>query len=145
MKILILNGPNLNMLGKREPEIYGSKTLDNIETECRDYASLQNIEVDFFQSNCEGELVDKIQSANENYDALIINAGAFTHTSIALHDALNMLNIKIIELHISNIFAREEFRHKSFISQTANAVICGLGTDGYLISIKAVESLVKNL
>lgn len=137
MKILILNGPNLNMLGKREPEIYGKETLDDIKKQCKIKAEKGRAKIDFRQSNLEGELVDWIQEAVVgNYDGLIINPAAYTHTSVAILDALKMLNIPIIEIHLSNIFQREEFRHKSYVSPVATGIISGLGSKGYLLAIE---------
>ena len=133
-KIIILNGPNLNLLGEREKNQYGNFTLKDIEKNCNDYAIKNKINLSFFQSNIEGELVNEIQNARNNQDGLIINAGGYTHTSVAIHDALKILNIPIIELHISNIYNREEFRHKSLISKVAKGIVCGFGTDGYLMS-----------
>ncbi len=136
MKILILNGPNLNMLGKREPEIYGKETLDDIKNQCEIKAKEKGAEIDFRQSNLEGELVTWIQNAIGNFDGLIINPAAYTHTSVAILDALKMLNIPIIEIHLSNIFKREEFRHRSYISSAATGIISGLGSMGYLLAIE---------
>ena len=142
-KIIILNGPNLNLLGEREKNQYGSSTLKEIENTCEVYGKKLNLDVVFFQSNIEGELVDKIQSSRNDYDGLIINAGGYTHTSVAIHDALKILKIPIIELHISNIYNREEFRHKSLISKVAKSVICGFGADGYIMSLSAMNKLLK--
>lgn len=136
-KILILNGPNLNLLGTREPEVYGAETLADIETACVRRADALNLEVDFRQSNAEGQLVDWIQQARDQHVALIINAGAYTHTSIALLDALLALDIPVYEVHLSNIFRREPFRHMSFISRAAAGVICGCGGFGYELAIEA--------
>ena len=136
MKILILNGPNLNMLGKREPEIYGKETLDDIKKQCEIKAEKMGAEIDFRQSNIEGELVSWIQSAIGNFDGLIINPAGYTHTSVAILDALKMLNIPIIEIHLSYIFQREEFRHKSYVSLVANGIISGLGSKGYLLAME---------
>ena len=136
--VLILNGPNLNLLGTREPDIYGSETLDDVEARCRSMADDLGIAVDFRQSNIEGELVTWIQDARLSTQGLIINAGAYTHTSVALLDALNAYDPPIIEVHISNIHQREEFRHKSFISQAADGMICGLGTIGYDLALQAI-------
>ena len=141
-KIIILNGPNLNLLGEREKNQYGSFTLKDVEKSCGDYSSRSNIKLSFFQSNIEGELVDQIQSSRNNQDGLIINAGGYTHTSIAIHDALKILKIPIIELHISNIYNREEFRHKSLISKVAKGVICGFGADGYIMSLNAMKKFL---
>ena len=142
-KIIILNGPNLNLLGEREKKQYGNFTLKDLEKSCNDYADQNNITLTFFQSNIEGELVDQIQTARNNHDGLIINAGGYTHTSVAIHDALKILKIPIIELHISNIYNREEFRHKSLISKVAKGVICGFGADGYLMSLNAMNKFLK--
>ena len=142
-KIIILNGPNLNLLGEREKDQYGNATLKDIENICLDYAKKNKIDLSFFQSNIEGELVDLIQSSRNNQQGLIINAGGYTHTSVAIHDALKILKIPIIELHISNIYNREEFRHKSLISKVAKGIICGFGADGYLLSLKAMLNFLK--
>ena len=142
-KIIILNGPNLNLLGEREKKQYGSFTLKDLEKSCNDYANQNNIELSFFQSNLEGELVNQIQTSRNNQDGLIINAGGYTHTSVAIHDALKILKIPIIELHISNIYNREEFRHKSLISKVAKGVICGFGAEGYLMSLKAMNKFLE--
>ncbi len=142
-KIIILNGPNLNLLGEREKNQYGNFTLKNIEENCNNYASKNNINLSLFQSNIEGELVEKIQNARNNQDGLIVNAGGYTHTSVAIHDALKILKIPIIELHISNIYNREAFRHKSLISKVAKAVICGFGADGYIMSLQAMNKFLE--
>ena len=142
-KIIILNGPNLNLLGEREKEQYGNITLKDIEKNCNEYANMNKIKLSFFQSNLEGELVDQIQNSRNNHDGLIINAGGYTHTSVAIHDALKILNIPIIELHISNIYNREDFRHKSLISKIAKGVICGFGANGYLMSLKAMNKFLE--
>ena len=143
-KIIILNGPNLNLLGEREKNQYGSFTLKDIEENCNNYASQNKIQLSFFQSNIEGELVEKIQTSRNKQDGLIINAGGYTHTSVAIHDALKILKIPIIELHISNIYNREEFRHKSLISKVSRGVICGFGADGYIMSLKAINKFLYN-
>jgi 3-dehydroquinate dehydratase-2 len=143
-KIIILNGPNLNLLGEREKEQYGTENLKSIENNCNEFAVKNEIKLSFFQSNIEGELVNQIQNARKDQDGLIINAGGYTHTSVAIHDALKILNIPIIELHISNIYNREEFRHKSLISKTAKGVICGFGAKGYIMSLQAMVNLLKN-
>ena len=142
-KIIILNGPNLNLLGEREKNQYGSFTLKEIEKNCHNYANQNNIKLSLFQSNIEGELVDQIQNSRNNQDGLIINAGGYTHTSVAIHDALKILNIPIIELHISNIYNREEFRHKSLISNIAKGIICGFGLNGYLMSLQAMNKFIE--
>ena len=142
-KIIILNGPNLNLLGEREKEKYGNITLKDIENNCNKFAKENNIKLTFFQSNIEGELVTQIQESRIHHDGLIINAGGYTHTSVAIHDALKILKIPIIELHISNIYNREEFRHKSLISKVAKGVICGFGLDGYTMSLKAINKFLE--
>ena len=144
LKIQIINGPNLNLLGKREPDIYGHLTLDEIKKEVDSYCQPKKITADFYQSNIEGELVGKIQEISESADGLIINAAAFTHTSVAILDALNTLNIPKIEVHISNVFAREEFRHKSMISKSVNGIICGFGLNSYILAVDAIERIIKN-
>lgn len=141
-KVLVLNGPNLNMLGVREPEIYGSDTLADIETTCQEYAAKHGFALEFRQSNVEGELVTWIQEARESADAIVINAGAFTHTSVALLDALSIFDKPVIELHLSNVFAREEFRHRSYISPAASGIICGFGASGYELALDAVNRLL---
>ncbi len=142
-KIIILNGPNLNLLGEREKSQYGSFTLKDIEKECKEFAEKNNIELTLFQSNIEGELIEKIQNSRIEQQGLIINAGGYTHTSVAIHDALKILKIPIIELHISNIYNREEFRQKSLISKLARGVICGFGIEGYKMSLKAMIKFLK--
>ena len=139
IKIIILNGPNLNLLGEREKNQYGDFTLEDVEKNCNEYAKINDIELSTFQSNIEGELIEKIQASRDKQDGLIINAGGYTHTSVAIHDALKILKIPIIELHISNIYNREEFRHKSLISKVAKGVICGFGTEGYIMSLNAMK------
>ncbi|MFL2876045.1 MAG: type II 3-dehydroquinate dehydratase [Pelagibacterales bacterium MED-G43] len=143
-KIIILNGPNLNLLGEREKNQYGTFTLKEVENNCKEYSNNNNINLTFFQSNVEGELINQIQNSRNNQDGLIINAGGYTHTSVAIHDALKILKIPIIELHISNIYNREEFRHKSLISKVAKSVICGFGEEGYLMSLQAMKKFLKN-
>ena len=143
-KIIILNGPNLNLLGEREKSQYGSFTLTDVEKTCKEFANKNNLNIDFFQSNIEGELIQKIQDSRKNKDGLIINAGGYTHTSVAIHDALKILKITIIELHISNIYNREEFRHKSLISKVARGVICGFGAKGYVMALDAMKNYFKN-
>ena len=138
-KIIILNGPNLNLLGEREKNQYGSFTLQDIEIDCKKFAKNNNIELSMFQSNIEGELVGKIQDSRNSQHGLIINAGGYTHTSVAIHDALKILKIPIIELHISNIYNREDFRHKSLLSKVAKGIICGFGADGYIMALKAMS------
>jgi 3-dehydroquinate dehydratase II len=138
--ILVLNGPNLNMLGTREPEIYGAETLADIEAACQTRAAELDQTVEFRQSNAEGELVDWIQAARGTADALIINAGAFTHTSVALLDALKASGLPVFEVHLSNIFRREEFRHHSYVSEAAVGIICGFGGTGYVLALEAAAS-----
>ena len=142
-KIIILNGPNLNLLGEREKKQYGNLSLKDIEKNCNEYANKNGIKLIMFQSNIEGELVEKIQSSRNEFKGLIINAGGYTHTSVAIHDALKIVKIPIIELHISNIYNREEFRHKSLISRVATGVICGFGTEGYVMAINAIKQFLK--
>jgi 3-dehydroquinate dehydratase II len=143
-KVLVLNGPNLNMLGVREPKIYGSDTLADIETACQKHAATLGLAVEFRQSNNEGELVGWVQDARADKDALIINAGAFTHTSVALLDALTIFEKPIVELHLSNVFAREAFRHRSYISPAASGIICGFGASGYSLALDAVNRLLAS-
>ena len=138
-KIIILNGPNLNLLGEREKNQYGNSTLENIEKNCNEFAIKNNIKLTLFQSNIEGELVNQIQKSRNEQDGLIINAGGYTHTSVAIHDALKIIKIPIIELHISNIYNREDFRHKSLISKVANGIICGFGLEGYIMALDAMK------
>ncbi|CDZ16293.1 3-dehydroquinate dehydratase [Candidatus Johnevansia muelleri] len=141
MKILLINGPNLNLLGKREIDIYGNKTINDIENLIKKKFN-EKANITFYQSNNEGDIINYIQKAyKDSYEAIIINAGAYTHTSIAILDALNIFNGKIIEIHISNIYRRENFRHKSYISKRADAIIIGLGIYGYLL---AVDYLINN-
>jgi len=139
--VLVLNGPNLNMLGVREPAIYGTLSLGDVERLCRDRAESLGLSLDFRQSNQEGDLVSWIQEARATQDGLIVNAGAYTHTSIALLDALLICERPVIEVHLSNIFRREPFRHHSYISQAARGVICGLGVQGYLLALDALAAI----
>jgi len=141
-RIYILNGPNLNLLGEREPDIYGVSSLKDIENNLVTFANRNEAEVIFKQTNHEGELIELIHEAGKNSDGVIINPAGYTHTSIALYDALLALNIPIIEVHISNIYKREKFRHSSYVSMAANSVISGLGVDGYTV---ALENMLKNL
>ena len=141
--IFILNGPNLNLLGVRDPSIYGHDTLGDIEERCASRAEAFGLEIDFRQSNHEGQLVDWIQEARESADGIILNAGALTHTSVALLDALSAAELPIIEVHLSNIFRRESFRHHSYVSLVANGVICGLGTKGYELALDAIAGLIE--
>jgi 3-dehydroquinate dehydratase-2 len=142
-KIIILNGPNLNLLGVREKEKYGNVSLKNIENDCKRFAQKNNIDLTLYQSNIEGELVEQIQKARKDQNGLIINAGGYTHTSVAIHDALKILEIPIIELHITNIYNREEFRHKSLISKLASGILCGFGVEGYIMAIQAMSKIIK--
>ena len=144
MNILIINGPNLNLLGEREQSQYGSITFEKLKKNCLDRSKELKINLDFKQSNIEGEIVTMIQEARNKYDGLIINAAGFTHTSVAIRDAMSIFKKPSIELHISNIYKREEFRHKSFLSATVNGVICGLGSNGYILAINAMHELLKN-
>ena len=140
-KIEIINGPNINLLGKREPDIYGDLTLEKINKEIEDYAKELNLKTLFFQSNIEGEIVNKIQDSQKS-NGIIINAAAFSHTSVAIHDALKSMTIPKIEVHISNIYKREEFRHKSLISNVVDGVICGLGTNSYKLALKGIKNIL---
>src|SRR3974390_1235521 len=137
MKVLFLNGPNLNLLGQREPEIYGRPTLADIETKVRDRAAELKIIVEFRQSNLEGELVDLIQEAKGKFDVIVLNAAAYTHTSIALRDAISAVGVPTIEIHLSNVHAREEFRHKSLIAPVCWGQIAGFGGYSYLLALEA--------
>jgi len=142
--ILIINGPNLNLLGEREPEVYGHKTLADIESECRLITEEFGFQLEAYQSNHEGAIIDKIQEARQQLGGILINPGAYSHTSVALRDALASVDIPVIEVHISNIHAREEFRHYSFISAIADGVICGCGTDGYQYAIRRLISMLAS-
>lgn len=142
-QILLVNGPNLNALGTREPAIYGHETLPEIEAKCVAEAKKLGLALGCFQSNHEGEIVTAIQKAAKQYQGLIINAGAYTHTSVAIMDALLLLNIPIIEVHLSNIFQRDDFRHKSYVSRVAKGVICGLGSHGYVLALEALAGILK--
>ena len=143
-KIIIINGPNLNLLGEREQSQYGSITFENLEKNCLEKSNELGLDVNFIQSNIEGELVNIIQDSRKKFDGMIINAAAFTHTSIAIRDALSVFKKPIIELHISNIYKREKFRQKSLISDVVTGIICGLGSNGYILAINAVHELIKN-
>jgi 3-dehydroquinate dehydratase II len=141
--VFVLNGPNLNLLGVRDPSVYGHDTLGDIEERCTARAASHGLEIDFRQTNHEGQLVDWIQEARESADGIILNAGALTHTSVAVLDALSASGLPVIEVHLSNIFRRERFRHHSYVSLAANGVICGLGAKGYELAIEAVASLLE--
>ncbi len=144
-KILVINGPNLNLLGEREVEIYGKTSLEDIENETRKFAKINKIDVEFKQSNEESEIINWIQGCmKNNYKGLLINAGAYTHTSIAIFDALKAIKIPIVEIHLSNIHKREEFRKKSFISEVADGVIFGFGSYSYILAIMAINNLLTN-
>ena len=143
-KIIIINGPNLNLLGEREQSQYGSTTFDQLKENCLKEANKIGIELEFAQSNIEGELVNLIQDARKKFDGMIVNAAGFTHTSVAIRDALDLFKKPIIELHISNIYKREEFRHKSLISDIATGGIFGLGVEGYILAIISIEKILKN-
>ena len=142
--IIIINGPNINLLGEREQSQYGSITFDKLKENCLNKAKELKINLEFYQSNIEGELVTTIQKAKGKFDGIIINAAGFTHTSVAIRDALDVYKKPIIELHISNIYKREEFRHKSLISDVASGGIFGLGDNGYILAIIAMQNLLKN-
>ena len=142
--IIVINGPNLNLLGEREQSQYGSVTFDELKNNCIQHSKALEINIEFTQSNIEGEIVTIIQQAKKKYDGLIINAGGFTHTSVAIRNALAIFKKPSIELHISNIYKREEFRHKSMISDVVTGIICGLGTNGYILAINAMHELLKN-
>ena len=141
-KILIINGPNLNLLGDREKSKYGKTSLDEVEKNCESHAKLVDLDIKFIQSNIEGEIVTIIQKAKGNFDGIIINAAGYTHTSVAILDALLAVKIPTIELHITNIYNREEFRTKSLISKAVNGIICGFGINGYIMALDAIK---KNL
>ncbi len=142
--LYILNGPNLNLLGTREPEVYGKGTLADIEKLCRDAARKHGFEIVFRQTNVEGELVDWLHEARTKAAGVVLNAGAYTHTSIAIHDALKATTMPVVEVHLSNPFARESFRHHSYVSSVAQGVICGFGAQGYVFAIDALASLLAN-
>ncbi len=141
-KILIMNGPNLDMVGIREPGVYGSETLESINAEIKSYAETLGIECNFFQSNCEGALIDKIHSVLNDYDGCVLNAGAYTHYSYALRDAISSVNKPFIEVHMSNVHSREEFRHTSVISAVCKGVIAGFGKHSYMLAVKALGDML---
>lgn len=141
--ILIVNGPNLNMLGKRQPEVYGKETLDDIEAQTTTHGASLGFEVEFRQSNHEGDLVDWIQGARGRCAGIVLNAGAYTHTSIAILDALLAAEVPCVEVHLSNIHQREDFRHQSFVSKAAKGMICGFGSHGYILALDALARLIR--
>ena len=141
-KILIINGPNLNLLGNREKNFYGDTSLERIKSICEEKCIANKMEIEFYQSNHEGELLEKIHSVQNNFEGIIINPAAYTHTSIAILDALRATNKPKIEVHISNIYAREDYRRKSITSEAVNGVICGFGENGYLLAIEAMKKLI---
>ena len=143
MDLLLVNGPNLNLVGKREPTIYGSQTLEDIQEELMTLADELDAKLKFFQSNSEGEMIDCIQNSVGSIDGILINAGAYTHTSIALRDALLGVAIPYVEVHLSNIYSREEFRHKSFLSDKALGLVCGFGANSYQLALKGIVSYLK--
>ena len=139
MKILIINGPNLNMLGIREPEKYGTETLADVNEKIKSYCDGNKICVEFYQSNIEGEIINKIHSARGNFDGIVLNAGAFTHYSYAIRDAIPVAEMPVIEVHLTNVHAREEFRHNSVIAPVCKGQICGFGSNSYLVAVRALE------
>ena len=143
-KLYILNGPNLNLLGTREPEKYGNTSLENVKSLCNEKCINNELDLHFFQSNFEGEMIEEIHKANNNACGIIINAGALTHTSIGILDALTMFEGPKIEIHITNVYAREDFRHKSFISPVATGIIAGLGVNSYVLAIEAIKELIND-
>ena len=143
-KIIVINGPNLNLLGEREKEKYGNITLKHIEKECKNFAKKKNIQITFKQSNIEGKIVNYIQDSRKKFHGLIINAAGYTHTSVSIRDALMILTIPIVELHITNIYNREEFRHKSLMSKAARSIICGFGTQGYILALQGIKKIIEN-
>tara|TARA_A100001035_G_scaffold69537_1_gene53206 strand:- start:400 stop:846 length:447 start_codon:yes stop_codon:yes gene_type:complete len=143
-KILVINGPNLNLLGTREKEKYGQSSLEDIKNKCEGHANKLGLDIEFKQSNVEGEIVNFIQETRQKYSGIIINAGGYTHTSVAILDALLAVKKPTIELHITNIYKREDFRHKSLISKAADGIICGLGADGYVMALDGIKKIIKN-
>jgi len=144
MKILVLNGPNLNLLGKREPDVYGSTTLDDISTALRQKAVQLDVEIEIYQSNDEGALVSKIGESRQGIDGLVFNPAAYTHTSVALHDALRATGTPCVEVHLSNVHAREEFRHKSLTAPVCVGQICGFGANSYLLGLEAIVQHLRD-
>ena len=145
MDLLLINGPNLNLVGKREPTIYGSLTLEQIQKQLIKLAAELDVKIKFFQSNSEGEMIDCIHNNSESIDGILINAGAYTHTSIALRDALLGVKIPYVEVHLSNIYSREEFRHKSFLSDKALGLVCGFGANSYQLALQGIVSYLKRV
>ena len=145
MDLLLINGPNLNLVGKREPSIYGSQTLEEIQEELINLAIGLDARLQFFQSNSEGEMIDRIQESIGSIDGILINAGAYTHTSIALRDSLLGVDIPYVEVHLSNIYSREDFRHKSFISDKALGMVCGFGPISYQLALQGIVSYLKRV
>ena len=143
-KIIVINGPNLNLLGEREKDKYGNVTLKQIEKKCKEFGGKKDILVTFKQSNIEGKIVDFIQQSRKKFHGLVINAGGYTHTSVAIRDALAVLTIPIVELHITNIYNREDFRHKSLISNIARSIICGFGPQGYILALQGLKEIIKD-
>ena len=143
-RIIIINGPNINLLGEREKSQYGNLTFEDLKNKCLSRSSDLKVEIEFYQSNIEGELVTKIQESRNKFDGIIINAAGFTHTSVSIRDALEIVKKPKIELHISNIYKREVFRQKSLISDVVNGIICGFGIDGYILAINAMHELLEN-
>lgn len=144
MKILIINGPNINLLGTREPEIYGSLTLDKINEQLQNYAAAKDIEIETYQSNIEGEIVDKIQSVKDSFDGIVINPAAYTHTSVAIRDAISAVALPAVEVHISNIHSREEFRKNSLIAPVCIGQISGFSADSYRLGLKGLIDFLNN-
>ena len=143
-RIIIINGPNINLLGERDKSQYGNLTFQELKNKCLSRSSDLKVEIDFYQSNIEGELVTKIQESSNKFDGIIINAAGFTHTSVSIRDALEIVKKPKIELHISNIYKREVFRQKSLISDVVNGIICGFGVNGYILAINAMHELLEN-
>ena len=143
-RIIIINGPNINLLGEREKSQYGVLTFEELKSKCLSRSNALQIEIEFYQSNIEGEIVTKIQESRNKFDGIIINAAGFTHSSVSIRDALEIVKKPKIELHISNIYKREEFRQKSLISGVVNGIICGFGINGYILAINAMHELLEN-
>ena len=144
MKILIINGVNMNMLGFREPEKYGSMTLEDLEKDLYAYSFKLGVDIETFQSNFEGEIVEKIQSAKDNFDGIVINAGAYTHTSVAIRDAISAVELPVVEVHMTNIYKREEFRHHSYLAPVCIGQISGFGVNSYKLGLNAIVNFIKS-